>query len=234
MNQPRILVVEDEPQIRQIVVVAVTAEGCRAYEADCVTDALRAVTQTKPHLVILDLGLPGRDGLTFIHEVRLWSVLPILVLSARTLETDKIEALDAGADDYLTKPFSLSELRARLRALLRRARSVATLQNPASVSDARLCFGDIEVDLARHTVTRDGERLHLTTFEYKLLATLVSQPDRLLTQHALLDAVWGAGNRNKSHYLRTFIGRLRHKLEADPARPRYILTEIGVGYRFLP
>jgi len=177
--------------------------------------------------VVLDLGLPDRDGVDFIRELRVWSGVPVLVLSARTDESDKIAALDAGADDYLTKPFGIGELRARVRAMLRRSQ----LQSDSGAG-ALHAFGDVTVDLVRRTVRRAGAEVHLTPLEYNLLVQLLINPDRVLTHHHLMDKVWGPANRERDHYLRVYIGRLRQKLEADPARPRHIVTETGVGYRF--
>ena len=177
--------------------------------------------------MVLDLGLPDRDGVDFIRELRVWSGVPVLVLSARTDESDKIAALDAGADDYLTKPFGIGELRARVRAMLRRSQ----LQSDSGAG-ALHAFGDVTVDLVRRTVRRAGAEVHLTPLEYNLLVQLLINPDRVLTHHQHKDKVWGPANRERDHYLRVYIGRLRQKLEADPARPRHIVTETGVGYRF--
>ena len=177
--------------------------------------------------MVLDLGLPDRDGLDFIRELRVWSAVPVLVLSARTDESDKIAALDAGADDYLTKPFGIGELRARVRAMLRRSQ----MQSDAGAG-ALHAFGDVEVDLVRRNIRRAGVEVHLTPLEYNLLVQLLINPGRVLTHHFLMDKIWGPANREKDHYLRVYVGRLRQKLEADPARPRHILTETGVGYRF--
>ncbi|MBL8491891.1 MAG: response regulator [Rhodocyclaceae bacterium] len=224
---PIALVIEDEPQIRGFVCTALAEEGCRTREAGSVAQGLAAAAREAPHLVVLDLGLPDRDGVVFIRELRTWSEVPILVLSARAAEPDKIAALDAGADDFLTKPFGVGELRARIRAMLRRSQAHGN-------SGALHAFGDVETDLARHVVTRAGVELHLTPQEYDLLALLVTNPGRVLTQRFLMDKVWGPGNRENTHYLRVYVGRLRRKLETDPTRPRHILTETGVGYRFQP
>ena len=221
------LVVEDEPQIRRFVCSALRDESCRASEAGSVAQGLDLAARERPDLVVLDLGLPDRDGVDFIRELRVWSGVPVLVLSARTDESDKIAALDAGADDYLTKPFGIGELRARVRAMLRRRQ----MHGDAGALHA---FGDVEADLARHIVRRAGAEVHLTPQEYKLLVQLLTNPGRVLTQALLIDKVWGPGNRENNHYLRVYVGRLRQKLEADPTRPRHILTETGVGYRFQP
>lgn len=220
-----VLVVEDEAQIRRFVCNAVRDEKCQALEAGNVASGLEAAARHSVSLVILDLGLPDRDGISFIRDFRSWSAVPILVLSARTSEIDKIDALDAGADDYLTKPFGVGELRARIRALLRR-------QLQQENVGARHAFGEVEVDLSRHTVTRAGNQIHLTQHEYGLLAALVTNSGRVLTQRYLMNAVWGPGHSEHGHYLRVYVGRLRQKLEVDPTQPRHILTETGVGYRF--
>ena len=222
-----VLVVEDEAQIRHLVCKAVRDEKCLPLEAGNVSSGLEAAANHSVCLVILDLGLPDRDGVSFIQDFRRWSAVPILVLSARSSETDKIDALDAGADDYLTKPFGVGELRARIRALLRRHLH----QDNAG---ARHTFGDVEVDLSRHIVTRAGSEVRLTQREYGLLAVLVTNEGRVLTQRYLMNAVWGPGHSEHRHYLRVYVGRLRQKLEADPTQPRHILTETGVGYRFQP
>ena len=224
---PIALVVEDEPQIRRFVCGALAEESCRTREAGSVAQGLALAAREHPQLVILDLGLPDRDGVAFIRELRSWSAVPVLVLSARTAEPDKIAALDAGADDYLTKPFGVGELRARIRAMLRRQQTLAD-------AGALHRFGDVELDLSRHVITRAGAEVHLTPQEYSLLALLVTNPGRVLTQGFLMDKVWGPGHRADNHYLRVYMGRLRQKLEADPTRPRHLLTETGVGYRFQP
>ena len=220
---PLALVVEDEPQIRRFVCGALRDESCRASEAGSVAQGLDLAAHERPDLVVLDLGLPDRDGVDFVRELRVWSAVPVLVLSARADESDKIAALDAGADDYLTKPFGIGELRARVRAMLRRSQMQSD-----SGAGALHAFGDVRVDLVR----RAGAEVHLTPLEYNLLVQLLINPDRVLTHHHLMDKVWGPANREKDHYLRVYVGRLRQKLEVDPARPRHILTETGVGYRF--
>ena len=220
-----VLVVEDEAHIRRFVCSAVHDENCQPLEAGTVARGLEIAASGSIHLVILDLGLPDRDGVGFIRDLRTWSAVPILVLSARSAEQDKIDALDAGADDYLTKPFGVGELRARIRALLRR-------QQRHDDAGARHAFGEVEVDLSRHSVIRAGNEVHLTQHEYSLLAVLVTNPGRVLTQRYLMNQVWGPGHSEHSHYLRVYVGRLRQKLEVDPTQPRHILTETGVGYRF--
>lgn len=224
----RVLLVEDEPQIRRFVRLALEGRDCAVTEAATAAAGLLAAGELRPDLVILDLGLPDRDGLEFIRDLRAWAALPILVLSARSLESDKVAALDAGDDDYLSKPFGVQELLARVRALLRRhARDVE------ATPLVRLCGGAVEVDLTRRSVSRDGVPLHLTPIEFRLLATLIANNDRVLTHRQLLREVWGEGHSESGHYLRIYVGRLRHKLEADPTRPRHLLTETGVGYRFV-
>ncbi len=222
---PLVLVVEDEFQIRRFVCAALHEENCQTIDVATVADALEAVASRSPQLVVLDLGLPDRDGVSFISEFRGWSQAPVLVLSARTHEDSKIAALDAGADDYLTKPFGVGELKARVRALLRR-------QHQHGESGARHHFGDNDIDLARHVVMRAGAELHLTQREYQLLTVLLANAGRVLTHRHLMNEVWGPGHSQDSHYLRVYVGRLRQKLEDDPTQPRHILTETGVGYRF--
>jgi two-component system KDP operon response regulator KdpE len=182
----------------------------------------------KPDLLILDLGLPDGNGIDLIHDLRGWSDVPVLILSARSQENDKIAALDAGADDYLTKPFAVGELRARVRALLRRRARSGESASPV------IEFGDVAVDLSRRLVFRAGEEVHLTPIEYRLLSTLLGHPGKVMTQRNLLREIWGPSYVESSHYLRVYVGHLRQKLEVDPAQPRYFLTETGVGYRFQP
>ena len=227
-GHPRLLIVEDEAEIRRFVRLALESEGIEVYEADGVKRAIVEAGTRRPDLVVLDLGLPDGDGVDFIRDLRGWSDVPLIVLSARTAESEKIAALDAGADDYLIKPFGSGELLARVRAQLRR-RSAGTAQRAAQVS-----FGDVSIDLARRVVQRGGETLHLTPIEFRLLAHLVGHPDCVLTHRQLLKAVWGPSHAEDSHYVRIFMGQLRRKLEADPSRPRHLVTEIGVGYRFVP
>lgn len=225
-SKPTIILVEDEAQIRRFIRSALESEQWRVFEAETAQRGLIEVGTRKPDLVILDLGLPDRDGVDFIRDLRSWSALPVLVLSARTLESDKITALDAGADDYLVKPFGTGELLARVRAMLRRA------SGPAEGS-AALEFGDIRVDLSLRTVARNGEPLHLTPIEYRLLAHLLGNAGKVLTHRQILREVWGPAHVDNSPSLRVFMANLRQKLENDPARPRHLLTEVGVGYRFV-
>ena len=223
---PRIVVIEDEAQIRRFVRSALEDEGCQVYEAATAAQGLIEAGTRKPDLVILDLGLPDRDGVEVIRDLRGWSDVPVIILSARSDEDDKIGALDAGADDYLAKPFGVGELLARTRAMLRRHSRAGEEMAPA------VGFGDVRVDLSRRTVHRANEPVHLTALEYRLLTVLVANAGRVLTHRQLLKEVWGPSYVNSSHYLRIYVGHLRQKLEADPTQPRYILTETGVGYRF--
>ena len=224
---PKIIVIEDEAQIRRFVRQALEEEGCRIFEADTAKQGLIEAGTRKPDLVILDLGLPDRDGIDLIRDLRGFSDVPIIILSARSEEDDKIGALDAGADDYLAKPFGVGELLARTRALLRRRARAADA--PAITE-----FGGVSVDLSRRTVQRNGTDIHLTALEYRLLAVLIANAGRVLTHRQLLREVWGPSYVDSSHYLRIYVGHLRQKLEADATQPRFILTETGVGYRFQP
>lgn len=221
----KILLVEDEREIRRFVRAALEREGMHVLEAGNVSEALSTASDQDPDLVILDLGLPGVDGQDFIREFRVWSQRPILVLSARNAEQAKIAALDEGADDFLSKPFSVGELQARLRALLRRAER--------NGGGAICRFGDVMVDLARHTIVRNDEPVHLTALEFRLLAVLVANAGKVMPHRRLLREVWGPEHAEDSHYLRIYIAHLRQKLEADPAMPAHLLTEVGVGYRFV-
>ena len=223
---PQVLVVEDDAEIRRFVRAALESDGYRVFESETVARGIIDAGTRKPDVAILDLGLPDADGVDFIRNVRTFSALPILVLSARTEETAKVAALDAGADDYLTKPFGVAELTARLRAMLRRG--ARTPENESPVVE----FGDVTVDLANRSVRRAGAAVHLTPVEFRLLAQLVAHPGKVLTHRLLLREVWGPSHVEHSHYLRIYMAHLRQKLEPDPARPRHLLTETGVGYRF--
>ena len=220
------VMVEDDAQIRRFVRLALEAEGWQVHVAETMRQGLSDCATRKPNLVIADLGLPDGDGVDLVRDVRGWSSVPIIVLSARTDEQQKIAALDAGADDYLTKPFGVAELLARVRAHVR-----CSKQNDEP-DNARFAFGDVQVDLAAHAVERAGEAIRLTPIEYRLLTTLIGNVGRVVTQRQLLTEVWGPGYVERSHYLRIHMGHLRHKLERDPAQPEHLLTELGVGYRF--
>lgn len=223
---PLILIIEDELPIRRFLHAALTASDYRWIEAGTAGEGLAQAALRQPDLVILDLGLPDMDGLEVIRQLRGWSTIPIIVLSARQQEGDKVLALDAGADDYLTKPFGVAELLARLRVALRHAsRSASAADSPVFE------VGDLHVDLALRQVFVAGAEVHLTPIEFKLLATLVQHAGKVLTHRQLLREVWGPGYAEESHYLRVFVAQLRRKIEADPARPRHLITEPGVGYR---
>jgi two-component system KDP operon response regulator KdpE len=227
---PVVVVIEDEPQIRHFIELALTAEGCQVHTAETAKRGLIDSGTRRPDLVVLDLGLPDSDGMDVIRELRLWSDVPIIVLSARSGEPAKIAALDAGADDYLTKPFGSGELLARVRAQLRRryrAGAGAAAQNVIE-------FGSVRLDLEKRLVWREGQVLRLTPIEYRLLAYLAAHPDCVLTHRQILKGVWGPSHVEDTHYVRIYMGHLRRKLEADPARPAHLLTESGVGYRFAP
>ena len=226
-HAPAVLVVEDEKQIRRFVRTSLEEEGCRVFEAGTLAGGLVEAGERKPDLIMLDLGLPDGNGVDFIRDLRGWSDTPILVLSARSNEKDKVQALDAGADDYLTKPFGVAELRARARALLRR-------QSRTEDASPLFEFGEVRVDLSRRVVTRNGEPVRLTPIEYRLLCVLLASAGKVLTQRHLLREVWGPSSVESTHYLRIYVGHLRHKLEIDPAQPRHFQTETGVGYRFQP
>lgn len=231
MTEPhaRILVVEDEPEIRRFVALALDREGFDVVQAATVERGLIDASTRRPDLVVLDLGLPDGDGVELVRQLRVWSDMPVLVLSARADEEDKIAALDAGADDYLVKPFSTGELLARIRAHLRRHHG-----SPQRTASSVVGFGDITVDLSRRVVERDGVNLHLTPIEYRLLTSLVAHPHCVLTHRQLLHAVWGPHHGEDTHYLRVYMAQLRKKIERDPARPQHLVTETGIGYRFLP
>lgn len=221
-----VLVVEDEPQVLRFLRASLSAHGYRLAEAATGQQALVEAATRAPDLVLLDLGLPDIDGVDVARRIREWSVVPIIVLSARGQESDKIRALDAGADDYLTKPFGVGELLARMRVALRHASRVA-----AGLGETELETGDLRVDLAARRVFMRGEEVRLTRTEFNLLATLAKNAGKVVTHRQLLQEVWGPGSTGQSHYLRVYMGQLRHKLEEDAARPKYLVTETGVGYR---
>ncbi len=224
---PVAILVEDERQIRRFVRTALEAEGWSVVEAQTLRQGLADAGTRKPDLIILDLGLPDGDGMDFIRDVRGWSPVPIIVLSARVGEQDKIAALDAGADDYLSKPFGVGELLARVRAASRR------LQSVGAAHGAIFQFGDITVDMGSRTVRKGAAAVHLTPIEYRLLTLLVTNAGKVLTHRQILREVWGPSHAEDGHYVRVYMGHLRHKLEDDPAQPRHILTETAVGYRLV-
>jgi two-component system KDP operon response regulator KdpE len=224
---PVVILVEDEPQIRRFVRLALEEEGWQVHEADTLRRGLTDAATRKPNLIVLDLGLPDGDGVDFITEVREWSNMPIIVLSARTQEVAKIRALDAGADDYLTKPFGVGELLARVRSTMRRLH-----RTDEKGSDA-IRFGDVTLDLKLHLVTKANEVVHLTPTEYRLLTVLAANAGKVVTNRQLLLDVWGPSHSESSHYLHVYMRHLRQKLEDDPAQPRYLLTETAIGYRLV-
>jgi len=222
-----VILIEDEPQIRHFVKEALEAEGWKVFEAENGKRGLIEAGSRKPDLLVVDLGLPDMDGVEIVREFRNWSTVPILILSARSEERDKILALDAGADDYLSKPFGIGELLARVRAVTRRRLQGAE-------ASPRLYFGDVEVDFSRHSVTRNGVPVHLTPIEYRLLGVLLSNTGKIMSHRRLMQEVWGPNHTESAHYLRIYMSHLRQKLENDPAQPAHLLTETGVGYRFEP
>lgn len=224
--KPLVLMIEDDPQIRRFLRAALAAEDYQFHEALTAEEGIAQAAARQPDLVLLDLGLPDRDGLEVIRGIRLWSQMPIVVLSARGQEQDKIAALDLGADDYVAKPFAVGELLARIRAALRRAAPLA-----ADGADSVIRFGDVQADFEKRLITVSGEEVHLTPNEYKLLQVLIKHAGRVVTQRQLLNEVWGPQHTEQSQYLRVYVAQLRRKLERDPARPRHLQTEPGVGYR---
>jgi two-component system, OmpR family, KDP operon response regulator KdpE len=221
---PEILIIDDELQIRRLLRVTLEGAGYRVREAATGALGLNEAAVQRPDAVILDLGLPDADGLDVLSRLREWSGLPVLILSVRGEEAQKIAALDAGADDYLTKPFGGGELLARLRVLLRRAQPAGEV--------SIVSFGDVEVDYAKRTVTRAGEEVHLTAKEYALLRLLLQHRGKVVTHRQLLRDLWGEKAEDQTHYLRVYMTHLRQKLEPDPSRPRHLKTESGIGYRF--
>lgn len=224
--KPLVLMIEDDPQIRRFLRAALAAEDYQFHEALTAEEGIAQAAARQPDLVLLDLGLPDRDGLEVIRGIRLWSQMPIVVLSARGQEKDKIAALDLGADDYVAKPFAVGELLARIRAALRRAAPVTP-----DGADTVIRFGDVQADFEKRSITVGGKEVHLTPNEYKLLQVLIKHAGRVVTQRQLLNEVWGPQHTEQSQYLRVYVAQLRRKLERDPARPRYLQTEPGVGYR---
>ncbi|MCL4395389.1 MAG: response regulator [Chloroflexi bacterium] len=224
-HEPMILAVEDELPIRRFLRTTLANHGYRFLEATTARQALEQTVSKQPDLMILDLGLPDLDGLEVIRQLREWTMLPIIVLSARGQESDKVAALDAGADDYLTKPFGVSELLARIRVILRHSNHVGEKQDPLFAA------GDLKVDLGKRQVFMGGNEVHLTPIEYRLLTTLIRYAGKVVTHRQLLKEVWGPAYAEESQYLRVYMTQLRHKLEVDPTRPRYLTTELGVGYR---
>jgi len=228
MSEPRrtAVLVEDEQQIRRFVRTALESEGWSVHEAGTLRHGLVEAGTRKPDLVVLDLGLPDIDGVEFIRDLRTWSEAPIIVLSARSTEADKVTALDAGADDYLTKPFGVGELLARVRAADRRRSAVGT-------GDSAFRFGEVEVDLGRRVVRKRGEIVHLTPIEYRLLVLFITNSGKVITHRQILREVWGPAYVEHGHYVRVHMGHLRQKLEDDPAQPAHLITETGVGYRLI-
>ncbi len=226
-QQPVAVLVEDERQIRRFVRTALEAEGWTVHETDTLRQGLIDAATRKPDLIILDLGMPDGDGMEFLHDLRGWSSVPVIVLSARVGEQDKIGALDAGADDYLTKPFGVGELLARVRAASRRRRDMGA--GMGSIFE----FGDVRVDLSLRTVHKGDVPIHLTPIEYRLLSLLIANSGKVLIHRQILREVWGPSHTDDGHYVRVYMGHLRQKLERDPAQPKHILTETAVGYRLV-
>lgn len=225
-TRPTILIIEDDPPIRRFLRSALEAEGMTVQDADTGRRGLTVAAARRPDLIILDLGLPDMEGLDVIRELRAWARIPILILSAHSRELEKVAALDAGADDYLTKPFGVPELLARVRAHLRRSNLVGT-----GDAGSQFQFGDVTVDLVARQVTRAGELVRLTPIEYRLLAAMIRDMGKVLTHRQLLRDVWGPGHAEDTHYLRIYMAQLRRKLESDSTKPTHLLTETGVGYR---
>lgn len=225
MDKPRVLVVDDEPQILRFLKPGLTAGGFEVITAGTAAEAVKAAATVAPDIMLLDLGLPDKDGKEVIREIRSWSNLPIIVVSARDREVEKIDALDLGADDYINKPFGIGELMARVRASLRN-------RQQANKQTTRLSAGGITIDSLKHAVDKNGKALHLTPKEFELLFLLVGNSDRVMTHRQILNAIWGPAHTHDVQYLRVFIGQLRQKIETDPADPALILTEAGIGYRF--
>jgi two-component system KDP operon response regulator KdpE len=226
MPDPVVVLIEDEPQIRKFLRATLAGQGYRLFEATTGADGVVEVGSRQPDVVIVDLGLPDMDGLDVIRRVREWTDVPVIVLSARGQERDKVVALDAGADDYVSKPFGAGELLARIRVALRRTAGASH-----EADDAVFKVGELRVDLLHRQVLVNGKEIHLTPIEYKLLTMLVRHAGKVVTHQQLLREVWGPAHTEQAHYARVYMAHLRHKLESEPARPRYLLTEPGVGYR---
>jgi two-component system KDP operon response regulator KdpE len=224
----RLLVIEDDPQIQRFLTAALEAHGYELQIAATGTEGLRLAALHQPDIAIVDLGLPDISGLDVIARLREWFAAPILVLSARSRENDKVAALDLGADDYLTKPFGIGELLARLRVAERHRR-----ERSDAGAEPRIEIGGLVIDVAAHQVLREGVEIHLTPIEYRLLVALAQHRGKVMTHRQLLREVWGASHVESPHYLRIYMRALRHKIEPEPARPRYLLTEVGVGYRLV-
>lgn len=225
-RNPVILVIEDDPQMRRFLRTSLRSHGFQVHEADTGRQGLVEAGVRKPDVIILDLGLPDMEGVAVVTGLREWTLLPIIILSARSTEEHKIEALDAGADDYLTKPFAVGELMARVRVALRHSAA-----NPGNLPGEIFTVGDLRVDLLRRTVHLGTREVHLTPIEYRILSVMVKNAGRVLTHRQLLKDVWGPAHVENSHYLRIYMSQLRQKLEADPTKPEYLITESGVGYR---
>jgi len=226
MPDPIVVLIEDEPQIRRFLRATLSGQGYRLFEAATGADGLVEVGSRQPDVIIIDLGLPDMDGVDVIRRLREWTAVPIIVLSARGQERDKVTALDAGADDYVSKPFGASELVARIRVALRHAAGASH-----EADEAAFKVGELQVDRLRRHVSLGGTEVRLTPTEYKLLTTLIRHAGKVVTHQQLLREVWGPAHTEQAHYVRIYMAHLRHKLEAEPARPRYLLTEPGVGYR---
>jgi two-component system, OmpR family, KDP operon response regulator KdpE len=226
---PIAILIEDERQIRRFVRTALEAEGWSVHEAETMRQGLTDAATRRPDLIILDLGLPDGDGVEFLRDLRGWSKVPVIVLSARVGEQDKITALDAGADDYLTKPFGVGELLARVRASSRRRLQAGADEGPGAIFE----FGDVKIDLSLRTARKAGNAVHLTPIEYRLLSLLIANAGKVLTHRQILREVWGPAHSEDGHYVRVYMGHLRQKLEDDPAQPKHILTETAVGYRLV-
>lgn len=225
--RPQVLVVEDEAAIRRMLVSTLELEGYQVQQASTAREGEALAGNRRIDLFLIDLGLPDRDGIELIRRLRAWTRRPIVVLSARTHESQKVEALDVGADDYVTKPFGVAELHARLRVALRHA------ARTAGAGETVVRFGGVAVDLAARAVSRDGEAIRLTATQWRLLEVLARHAGRVVTAHQLLHEVWGPGHRDQGHYLRIYVRQLRQRLETDPSRPQHLITETGLGYRLL-